>query len=445
MGIGIHTTTDGSAKIRIGKDCKPMTGSMRHQRSVELGIIDFTAEVIKDLTYNELSKVEIAKLKNIIRATKPEASLLKLRDEDLLKQLGIIKNDHPTIAGLLLVGEEDAIEKYIPSHEVVYLHMKSDINYDKRSDYKNGLLSVLEDVCRNIELYNNVTTVKIGLFHFEIKDFPEETYREIILNAVLHRDYSEQSAVFVRHFKDRLEISNPGGFVSGITPENILRQDSRPRNRHLAEVLRKIGLVEKAGMGVKRIFYTQLALGKETPKYISDGHSVRVAVRDGSIDEYFAKFVKESEKLGKEIGLDELLILSVLRRQRELTLNQAPAILQLDAARTREILMRMTAFGYLEKSGIKKGQLYRLSSRVCKQLGESIGYVRDKGIDEVRYPEMILQYIKKYGPISNRQVRELTGVDIYKASKLLNGLVKSGTLNRVGTSDRNARYVVADK
>jgi ATP-dependent DNA helicase RecG len=268
----------------------------------------------------------------------------------------------------------------------------------------------------------------------------EDTYREVILNAVLHRDYSETAAIFIRHFKDRLEISNPGGFLSGITPENILRQDSRPRNRHLAEVLRKIGLVEKAGMGVKRIFYTQLALGKEVPAYFSDGHSVRVIIRDGTLDEQFVRFVKESEKQVKEISLDELLILSVLRRQRELSLSQAPAILQLDAAITREILMKMIAVGYLEKSGIKKGQIYRLSSKLYKYFGDAISYIREKGIDEVRYPELILEYVKKYGPISNRQARELLGVDIYKASRLFTKLVKSGKLERLGKGDRDAKY-----
>ncbi|OYT69920.1 MAG: hypothetical protein CFK49_12030 [Armatimonadetes bacterium JP3_11] len=45
-GIGIHTTTDGVAKIRIGADCKPMTGSMRQQRLVEIGVVDVTAQTI---------------------------------------------------------------------------------------------------------------------------------------------------------------------------------------------------------------------------------------------------------------------------------------------------------------------------------------------------------------------------------------------------------------
>ena len=442
QGIGIHTTTGGTSKIRIGKDCKPLTGSMRQKRLVELGFMDLTAEIIEGLSYDDLDKVEIQRLKNILRARKPESSLLKLSDRDLLKQIGIIKNGYPTIAGLLLVGKEEDIEKYVHFHEVTYLHMANDINYDKRIDGKNGILCLLEDIYRNIEHYNKITTVKIGLFHFEIKDFPEDTYREAILNAILHRDYTSLGSVFIKHYDDRIEISNPGGFIGGITPENILRQDSKPRNRYLAEVLRKIGLVEKAGMGVKRMFYTQLASGKELPSYFSAEHFVKVIIKDGTIDEPFVKFVKESEKQGKWVRFDELLILSVLRRQRELSLKEAASILQLDVSRTREILMKMIKRGFLEKSGVKKGLIYRLSSNIYKQLGESVSYIREKGIDEVRYPELILEYVKNYGSITNRQVRELLGVDKYKASRVLKKLIHSGKLKRIGRGKKDARYIL---
>ena len=442
QGIGIHTTTGGTSKIRIGKDCKPLTGSMRQKRLVELGFTDLTAEIIEGLSYDDLDKVEIQRLKNILRARKPESSLLKLSDRDLLKQIGIIKNGYPTIAGLLLVGKEEDIEKYVHFHEVTYLHMANDINYDKRIDGKNGILCLLEDIYRNIEHYNKITTVKIGLFHFEIKDFPEDTYREAILNAILHRDYTSLGSVFIKHYDDRIEISNPGGFIGGITPENILRQDSKPRNRYLAEVLRKIGLVEKAGMGVKRMFYTQLASGKELPSYFSAEHFVKVIIKDGTIDEPFVKFVKESEKQGKWVRFDELLILSVLRRQRELSLKEAASILQLDVSRTREILMKMIKRGFLEKSGVKKGLIYRLSSNIYKQLGESVSYIREKGIDEVRYPELILEYVKNYGSITNRQVRELLGVDKYKASRVLKKLIHSGKLKRIGRGKKDARYIL---
>ncbi len=100
----------------------------------------------------------------------------------------------------------------------------------------------------------------------------------------------------------------------------------------------------------------------------------------------------------------------------------------------------MISKGYLEKSGIKKGQVYRLSGKLYKQLGESIAYIREKGIDEVRYPELIIKYVKEYGTISNTQTRELLGVDIYKASKLLRMLVQTGKLEKLGQSKKTVKY-----
>lgn len=440
QGIGVYTTTDGTGKIRIGKTCKPLTGSMRQQRLVELGLLDVSGESITKLSVEDLDKLEIERLRNIIRARNPKSPLLKLSEKELLKNIGLIKDDIPTVAGVLLVGKEETLKEHVPAHEVVYLHMKSDVSYDQRSDHKKGILHILEDIYKNIEVYNKITTIKIGLFHFEIEDFPKDTYREAILNSLLHRDYTEGGAVFIKHYKDRIEVSNPGGGISGITPENIIRQDSRPRNRHLAEALRRIGLVEKAGMEIKGMFYTQLASGKETPTYSSDEHNVRVVIKDGTLDEPFVRFIKESEKKGKELGLEELLILSILKRQREISLNEAIHILQLDALRTREILVKMTNRGYLEKSGVKKGLVFRLSGSLCKRLGESISYIRGKGVDEIRHPELILEYVKEYGSINNTETRELLGVDINKAYKLLKKLANTGKLLKMGSGNKNARY-----
>lgn len=442
QGLGISTTTDGTAKIRIGTDCKPLTGSMRYQRLIEVGLLDVTGQSIPGLSQEALEPREIDRLKQLIRVQAHNSPLLTLQESELLEQTGITQNSNPTLAGLLLAGREDLLCQYVPSHEVEYLRMKDDIEYERRETYTCGLLRTLEEVYRNIELYNRITTIQTGLFHYEIKDFPEATYREAILNAVLHRDYSSSGVVFIKHYQDRLEISNPGGFLAGITPENILRQDSIPRNRLLAEILRKIGLIEKAGMGVKRMFYHQLALGKMPPIYQADEHMVRLTLQNGSLDESFVYWVKQQEKEGCPLSLDELLVLSVLRRQRELALPEAAILLQLDRERTREILMRMVRQGLLEKSGIRKGMIFRLSGILYRELGESIAYIRERGIDTLRYEEMILNYVRQYGSITNHHVRELLGVDIYQASRLLRKLTSEGKLRKEG-SYKDSVYVLA--
>jgi hypothetical protein len=89
--------------------------------------------------------------------------------------------------------------------------------------------------------------------------------------------------VYLRHFADRLEISNPGGFFGDVTPQNILGHEPVLRNRLLAESLQKTRMVERAGMGVKRMFHILLSYGKEPPSYESGPDFVRLTLRSGRL------------------------------------------------------------------------------------------------------------------------------------------------------------------
>lgn len=438
-GVGIHTTTDGTAKIRIGRDCKPLTGSMRQQKLIEAGMMDITGSTVSGLSWKSLSKPEIERLKNLMWSRDPNSTLLKLQDEDLLEQVGATRHGLPTTAGILLLGGQQLILHRLPNHEVQYLQMKNDIEYERREIYTDGLLKILEEVYRNIEFSNKITTIKMGLFHYEIKDYPEDTYREAVLNAVVHRDYTSPGSVFIKQYRDRLEISNPGGFIGGITVDNVLRQNSVCRNQQLADILRRVGLIEKAGMGIKRIFYTQAASGKIPPSYWTDGSSVRITLQNGTLDEPFVRFIRRRQQEGQTFSLDQLLVLSALRRQRELALGEAAHLLQLDLIRTRETVMQMVRQGLLEKSGTHKGMVFRFSGNLYHELGDSIAYIREKGIDSLRYEEMVMEYVRAYGRITNRQVRELLGLDKYKASRLLRELTEKKKLERM-SDKRGASY-----
>ena len=443
-GIGVHTTTDGVAKVRVGAECKPMTGSMRQQRLIEMGLVDITAQTIDASANEALDPSEIARLRRLIEARHPNATLLKLRDAELMEQVGVTQGGRVTLAGLLIAGVESAIRQHVPFHAIEYLRMKNDIEYERREIYTCGLLRALELLQHDIERHNKITTVKAGLYHYEIKDFPEESYREAILNAIQHRDFTQPGAVFVKHYADRLEISNPGGFLSGISADNILRQDSRPRNRRLTEILRRVGLVEKSGVGVKRIFYTQLISGKRPPEYWTDGASVRITLFNGAIDEAFVRLLRKREREGDTVGLDELILLAALTRQRELSVPDAAQLLQLSPARARECLMQMVHKGLLERSGVRKGLVFRLSSSVYRELGESVAYIRERGIDALRHEELILTYVRQFGSITNRQVRELLGVDTFVASRTLKKLVDAGKLSRIGSGKKHTAYVIRE-
>lgn len=181
--------------------------------------------------------------------------------------------------------------------------------------------------------------------------------------------------------------------------------------------------------------------GKEPPEFVDEGDSVRLVIRDGAFDRRFVEMVMEQERKGEPLGLDELLILSYLKRNRQLDRTVAARISQRTEREAAEVLARMTSRGLLERSATGRDTVYRLPAQLYKRLGWQAQYVRDKGIDPIRYRQMVLEYAGSFGHITNAQCRDLCGLNFHQATRLLAGLVREGALRREG-SGRGARYVL---
>ena len=405
-----------------------------------------------DLGPEAIDRLEVERLRRIIAAKEPGSSLLGLDDNGLLLRLGVLAPDDGgrlTVAGLLLVGTEDALRRSLPGHEAIYMRMKSDTEYDRRVDSRRPLLALLEQFTQAIEPHNRIFTLKMGLFHFEIPDFPEEVYREALLNALVHRDYERTGPVYLRHFPDRIEIANPGGFYGGVTTDNVLGHEPVTRNRLLAEVLQRIRLVERAGMGVKRMYHIMLSHGKEPPGYEAAADFVRVILRSGrteagtGVDETFARFVAGEQKDGHELTLHDLLVLTYLKRNREIDVGEAKRILQRGENEAREVINSMTARGLLEPFGQKKGRVYRLSKKLYSRLRRCVTYQLFRRAEAKFAESAIMGYLeempedRKY--VTNEIVRTLLRLSPHQAGYTLAKLVKQQKLVMRGHG-RATRY-----
>ncbi len=414
-------------------------------------VSDFSARPL-ELGFEAVDRLEVERLRRVLAANEPGSSLLELGDEELLLRLGVLATDSHrlTVAGLLLVGREDTLRQEIPGHEAVYLHMQSDTDYDRRVDSGRPLLALTEEVTAAIEPYNRIFTLKLGLFHFEIPDFPTEVYREALLNALVHRDYTQPGPIYLRHFPDRVEVSSPGGFYGGVNTTNILGHEPVTRNRLLARILQRIRLVERAGMGVKRMYHIMLSYGKEPPDYEDSPDFVRVILRSGrteagaSVDEVFARFVAGEQKDGRELTLHDLLVLSWLKRNREIDLGEAERILQRGGNEAREVIGSMTARGLLEPFGHKKGRVYRLSKRIYSSLHGTVSYSLFRRAEAAFAENAIMAYLeempkdRKY--VSNEIVRTLLRVSPDQALYILSGLVKKKRIQMRGRGRATKYY-----
>ena len=95
--------------------------------------------------------------------------------------------------------------------------------------------------------------------------------------------------------------------------------------------------------------------------------------------------------------------------------------------------------GLLERRGERRGRTYHLSATLYREMGQPAAYVRRRGFDRIQMEQMILQYVQAHGSIARRDVAELCRVSLRRATYLLDRLVGSQALTRVG-GGRSIRY-----
>jgi ATP-dependent DNA helicase RecG len=416
------------------------------------GVVDWSGEPANGVAVADLDPVEVARARNILERLKPQSELLRVDDASLLVGLGATRRGRVTRTGLLLFGREKTLMEQCPQHQVHYVYQTSETEVLRNDSLRSGLLQVLERVEQVFSgPANPEQEVTIGLFRLRIPAFPIEVVREAILNAVAHRDYCDPGEILLRHTPRELVLSNPGGFVGGITPENILRHEPVARNRALAEAFEKLGLVERAGMGRRRIFIPMLSSGKRRPQYETDGSRVILRLYDGSFDERMAVLVSKWRGEGKEIDLDGLLVLCHLREHAFIDTAMASTVLQLGRDQAHAVLEQLShpERGILERRGQTRAATYHLSKAVAADLLGKAAYTKTKGIDPLRYPELVRQFVQDHGSISPRECRELLGlgesqsarVEVSRCLRKWSG--RDGFLRREG-GGRHTRYFACD-
>lgn len=447
-----YGTMQGLFKQRVGKNCMPMDPQGFARSRTSLGIVDWSGEPAEDIAVGDLDAVEIARARNVLRRFKPDSELLKVDDTTLLVGVGAVRRGQVTRTGLLLFGREDVLSERCPQHQVHYVYQTSETHLGRNDSFRVGLLNILE----RIEQFftgptNPEQEVSVGLFKLRIPAFPVEVVRESVLNAVTHRDYGDPGEVLIRHAGQELVITSPGGFVAGITPQNILRHEPVARNRTLAEAFEKLGLVERAGMGRRRIFIPTLSYGKRMPQYESDGTRVTLRLFDGSFDERLAVLVSKWRGEGREIDLDGLLVLPYLRDHASIDTSAADDLLQLPREDARAVLdhLALPQVGILERRGKTKAATYHLTKSVANDLLGKAAYTRGKGVDAIRFRELVREYVEDHGAITSAECRELLGLGnsgtarVEVSRYLAQWSGSDGFLNREG-GGRYTRYVRRD-
>jgi ATP-dependent DNA helicase RecG len=444
-GLPPYTDTSGRGTVRIGKDCQPLTGTLRRKISVETGETDFTAETVALADTSLLSPVAMETLRNLARNERAPDDLLRLSDLDLLSTLGVIRDKHFTRAALLLGGTEEALRRFIPGHNWTFLQMKSDTEYGVREDRVNALPVSVQRIEELLVPFNPITTVEQGLFHFEYHTWPEVAVREALMNAFCHIDLRIAGPVMVKLYADRLEISNNGGFIAGISENNILHHQPAARNPLLVEALTRLRLVNRSNLGINRMFSAMLMEGKEPPVIREIGDSVTLIFMKRELNAAFRLFVAEESRHGRNLGVDNLLILQHLLKHPEIETITAASLCQRSEPQMRECLVNMEQLGYIERGGSGRSTYWSIYSGLYNQLAQDGNSEKRRRIDweaaKTRVLSILIERAKRGEPgISNEELRRITHFDRNQVRRLMTEL-REENKNLIQTGERRwTRY-----
>lgn len=450
MSKTIIATSDGKIqRRRLKPDGSPENVPMYPYeipgRLSSLSQLDYSAQILLGATMDDLDGNERDRLRNIIKYRKGDKTLLELTDEELDKALQLVKEEagvlYPTVTGMLLLGKEDRIAELLPTAKAVFQVLEG-TKVRKNEQTSKPLLATFEMFEEYMKAWNPEREMEYGLFRVPIPEFSEAAYREGLVNAFCHRDYTVIQAVRVAIEDEGLTISSPGGFIEGVNLKNLLTVEPHGRNPVLADALKRIGLAEKTGRGIDRIFEGSIVFGRPLPDYSETTSTyVKLFIQRAEPDLAFTKMISNEEKrLGRSLPINSLLILSALQSQRRLTIAEIAEVTNIGEIRAKAVVEKLVEAGLVDAGGNNKARFYTLSSKVYKEQDNIVGYVRQTGIDAVKYEAWIMELIQKQGgKITRDNVVELLNVTPPQAYRLLKKMSDKGRIKLVGNG-RSAYY-----
>ncbi|MDR3121157.1 MAG: putative DNA binding domain-containing protein [Clostridiales bacterium] len=426
-----------------------------------LGLLDFSAQPVPDASYSDLDPVERARLRGVIQNQNGESALLELGDEELDQALQFATRHEgvptPTLTGMLMIGRPSRLRALTPTAETAIQIMRgTEVKFNETLTLP--LLAAYERIIAHVKAWNQETELTDGLYRISVPDFDQRALREAIVNAFCHRDYSILGRVRIQIGDEGLTISNPGGFVEGVSIGNLLAAEPHGRNPALANALKRIGLAERTGRGVDRIFEGSLRYGKPMPDYSASSNVlVSVFFPRSQPDRAFTRMVADEQaRTGQPLSIVSLLILNFLKGcgRRSETAHTISKGVNVSAAIISSTLEPLTQSGLIEVSGSDRNRAYSLNLpryREFAATGAEVGTHRRKKTErpesavppkEQNHEDMVLRLAKKQGYVTRADAASLLRLSPPQAFRILRRLALKGSLALSGKG-RYARYVPA--
>ena len=308
----IHCTSKGEYIIRSNDGNKAIEPHEMATIMAEKNLIVYDQRTWRVSNWQDEERTQM--IRDNIRKARMDSPLIQKSNDDFKDALNFEKEDNgdilPTTTGILLAGNDKAL-KEIPYSQIKYVRYAADGSYQPY-EWKGNLIEIVDGCFAQLKSEIQTQEFSFGLFHEFVEDYSEVVLRELLVNAVVHRDYSRQQIIEIRKYPTFLEIESPGHFPDGVDVTNFLRK-TNPRNPSIIDVFREMKYAEKAGSGFDKIFTDLLSKGKKLPLPTETSTSVVFRVEAEMYSNKLMELsVQYKQMFGKDMDIDKLLVLNAI-------------------------------------------------------------------------------------------------------------------------------------
>ena len=434
--IAVASTTDGRYFLRVADQSKPVTGDDVLRLASERAALPWETQTTLQVPRADADPAKVVKLVSALRASdRVKPSVKEKTDDELLDHYQLAQGAYLTHLGILCLGQQRHRAQLTTSPVIQFL------KYDEQSQKVNKLvwddhtqspMELIEAVWLEVPDFRERYELPDGLFRQNVPAFDEVVVRELLVNALVHRPYTQRGDIFLNLHPDRLEIVNPGPLPLGVTPQNVLHTTVR-RNEHLARLFHDLKLMEREGSGFDKIFEVLLSQGRPAPELIETHDRVQVTVRRRILKPEVIDFIAKADQT-YQLTQRERIALGLLAQHDALTARELTKTLELATVdAVQPWLKRLLEWHLVKSTGRTQATRYFIDPGLLRNL-DFVGGTTLKRIEPHRLLALIVEDVGRYPQSKIGDIHQRIGLEIPR-SRIRRGieqLVKSDKLQSEG-------------
>ncbi len=440
------STTMGRYYLRVGDACKPLVGEeiqrLLNERNAQPWETLTTLAVPAENTDPTLLAAFTTGIRNSDRV---KTSVKEKSDSELLDHYYLSIDDQLTNLGIMCVGRREDRARLGTAPTIQFLKYDTGgrkVNKIVWDDHTLSPMQLIDTAWTDIPDFRETYEFSEGLFRQQVPVYDPRVVRELLVNALVHRPYTQRGDIYLNLHPDRLEIVNPGLLPLGVTPQNILHQSVR-RNNEMARVFHDLGLMEREGSGYDLLYEILLSQGRQLPQLREGPDSVQVVIEKRIVKPELIDFLEKADQR-YFLQQREKIALGLLAQHEAMTAQDLARALDLrDTGVVSQWIRRLLKWKVVKQTGRTKGTRYFVDPGILKKM-DFPSQTSLTRIEPPRLMALIEEDLQRHPWSAFGEVHQRIGEEIpaHQIRKQIKKLVEEGRARQKG-KNRWRRYALS--